>query len=478
MTQGTLRTHLTTGLPTWRTWAGLAVAVLGTAAVTTVLVLLPWDPSELPLVVQIYLLVTIATALVGGIWAALVAAVLCSVAANWFFTSPVRSLSITDPVQALAVLGFVLVALVVSTVVHRSARRAALALAAQRETASLADLSQTLLGVPDQLPALTTAAADAFGAEEAGVIRIDLDAPQVVAATSGFTPAGGPVAASAVVDSTHRLVLHGTPLTPDRHRLLAAYAAHAAAVITRVDLQREAQTARALARDNRARTALLSAVSHDLRTPLAGIKAAIGSLRATDVQFSPEDEADLMAAVEDSADRLEHLIDNLLDMSRLQVGALVARPAPTDLGEVVPGCIDGLSQPDRVTWDLGQGARWVQADAGLLDRVLGNLLENALRHTPTGRPVHVATHAVQGRVQVRVADAGPGLPAADLDRIFLPFQRRGDAPAGPGHGVGLGLAVARGLAEAMDGTVEAEETPSGGLTMVVELPTRPRPPEG
>ncbi|WP_109471926.1 ATP-binding protein [Ornithinimicrobium cavernae] len=468
-------------LPAWRRTTGFVVAVLGPALVTALLVVLPWDPSELPLVVQIYLLVTIATAVVGGIWPALTAAVLCSLATNWFFTSPVRSLAITDPIQALAVVGFVVVALVVSLVVHRSARRAAQALSAQRETASLAELSQTLLGAQEQLPILTAAAARAFGADGAALVRAPRDPSgaqppgrgTVVAATPGFEPTER-YAAAVPVDESHQLVLDGDPLPADQQRLLTAYAAHAAAIISRTGLQREAESARALARDNRARTALLSAVSHDLRTPLAGIKAAIGSLRSTDVEFGPEDRAELMGAVEDSADRLEHLINNLLDMSRVQVGALVARPAPTDLGEVVPGCIAALSDPGRVPWELGPQARWVLADPGLLDRVLGNLLENALRHAPAGTPVRVVTSAVRDRVEIRVVDTGPGVPAAELDRIFLPFQRRGDAPEGPGHGVGLGLAVARGLAEAMEGTVEPEATPGGGLTMVVALPALPR----
>lgn len=457
-------------LPAWRRATGFVVAVLGPALVTALLVMLPWEPSELPLVVQAYLLVTIATALLGGLWPALTAAVLCSLATNWFFTSPVRSLAITDPIQALAVLGFVVVAMVVALVVHRSARRAVRALSAQRETASLAELSQTLLGAQEQLPILTAAAARAFGARGAAVLRAD----QVVASTPGFVPTADRYLASVPVDESHLLVLDGDTLPADQQRLLTAYAAHAAAIINRASLEREAGSARALARDNRARTALLSAVSHDLRTPLAGIKAAIGSLRSTDVEFSPEDRAELMGAVEDSADRLGHLINNLLDMSRVQVGSLVARPGATDLGEVVPGCIGALPDLARVSWELGPQARWVLADPGLLDRVLGNLLENALRHAPTGTPVRVVTSALRDRVEIRVVDTGPGVPATDLDRIFLPFQRRGDAPEGPGHGVGLGLAVARGLAEAMNATVEPEATPGGGLTMVVALPALAR----
>lgn len=229
-------------------------------------------------------------------------------------------------------------------------------------------------------------------------------------------------------------------------------------------------TAREFARDNAARTALLSAVSHDLRTPLAGIKAAIGSLRSREVTWSAEDEDELKEAIEESADRLEALVGNLLDMSRLQVGALIAHPGPTDLGEVIPATLATLAAPNRATWEIEPDARYVHADAGLLDRVLANVTENALRYQPQGAPVLVRASRIADRVEIRVIDTGVGVPPGDQERIFLPFQRQGDVPAG--SGVGLGLAVARGLTEAMGGRLAAESTPGGGITMVISLPTR------
>ncbi len=283
-------------------------------------------------------------------------------------------------------------------------------------------------------------------------------------------PASGePEQTHASADDEHDLVLVGAQVPADKQRLLAAFAAHAGAILQRRALQQAAGEAVVLARDSSARTALLSAVSHDLRTPLAGIKAAIGSLRSSEVTFSAEDEAELEAAIEDSADRLDALIGNLLDMSRLQAGALVAAPRPVDLGEVVPAAVAAVTEPDRVDWSLDPAARVVIADPGLLDRVLGNGVENALRHQPPPGRVRVSTSGLGGRTQVRVVDSGPGVPEGAREQIFLPFQRHGDAPAG--DGVGLGLAVARGLAEAMGGEVSAEETPGGGLTMVIELPS-------
>ena len=466
-------------LPRRRVRLGYVVALIAPVAVTGLLVLLPEDPG-LPLTVPLYLLITVLVALLGGIGPALVGAVSSSLLLNWFFTHPVGTLTISQPENAVALVVFVLVAIVVAFVVHTSARRAERAVAAQRESAALAELTHTLLGSTDQMTVLLDHAVDMFGARQARVVRrATADAPAEVVAESeavvplpsvaGETASEEDVESFAPADDEHDLVLVGTPVPADRQRLLAAFAAHAGAILQRRTLQRAAGEAAALARDNSARTALLSAVSHDLRTPLAGIKAAIGSLRSTEVTFSPEDQAELEAAIEDSADRLDALIGNLLDMSRLQAGALVASPRPVDLGEVVPAAVAAVSEPDRVDWSLDPTARVVVADPGLLDRVLGNVVENALHHQPPPGRVRVSTSGLGGRTQVRVCDTGPGVPEDARDRIFLPFQRYGDAPSG--DGVGLGLAVARGLAEAMDGEVSAEETPGGGLTMVIELPS-------
>jgi two-component system sensor histidine kinase KdpD len=470
-------------LPQRRVRLGYAAAIVGPIVLTSLLVLLPQDP-DLPLTVPLYLLATVLVALLGGIGPAIVGAVVSSVLLNWFFLEPVRTLTISEPENAFALAVFVMVAVVVAFVVHTSARRAERAVAAQRESAALAELTHTLLGSTDQMTLLLEHALDMFGAERAVVVRRGTPeepgevVAQVVADTAARPDAGhgpgAPASADAqqthvTADDDHDLVIVGAPVPADRQRLLAAFGTHAGAILQRRALQQAAGEAAVLARDSSARTALLSAVSHDLRTPLAGIKAAIGSLRSSEVTFSPEDEAELEAAIEDSADRLDALIGNLLDMSRLQAGALVAAPRPVDLGEVVPAAVAAVTEPDRVDWSLDPAARIVVADPGLLDRVLGNVVENALRHQPPPGRVRVSTSGLGGRTQVRVVDSGPGVPEEAREQIFLPFQRHGDAPAG--DGVGLGLAVARGLAEAMGGEVSAEETPGGGLTMVIELPS-------
>ncbi|MGL5816107.1 MAG: ATP-binding protein [Phycicoccus sp.] len=462
------------GLPRRRVRLGYVAALVSPLVLTGLLVGVPQEPG-LPLTVPLYLLSTVLVALLGGIGPALLGSVVCSLLLNWFFIPPVGTFSVEQPENVVALAVFVAVAAVVAFVVHGSARRADRAVQAQTEAAALAELTHTLLGSTDQMALLLSRAVDMFGARGAAVVRRASSGhpAEVVASTEPPLEVDDLVDASLpheAADDEHDLVLVGATLPADRRRLLAAFAAHAGAILQRRALQRSAGEAAVLARDSSARTALLSAVSHDLRTPLAGIKAAVGSLRSTEVEFSPEDEAELEAAIEESADRLDALIGNLLDMSRLQAGALVASPRTVDLGEVVPSVVRSLAEPDRVEWHLDPVARVVLADPGLLDRVLGNLVENALRHQPAPGRVRVTTSGIGGRTEVRVVDTGAGVPDAERDRIFLPFQRHGDtAPAG--DGVGLGLAVARGLAEAMGGRVSAEDTPGGGLTMVVELPS-------
>jgi two-component system sensor histidine kinase KdpD len=223
------------------------------------------------------------------------------------------------------------------------------------------------------------------------------------------------------------------------------------------------------------RTALLAAVSHDLRTPLAGIKAASSALRSADLALSglalsDTDRAELVATIDQSADRLSGLVDNLLDMSRLQAGAVSPALAPADVPAVVERALGWLDPAERgrveADWPVDLPA--VLADPGLLERVVANLVGNAVQHAREG-PVTLTALAADGAVDLRVVDRGPGVAPAERDRVFEPFQRLGDAPSG--QGVGLGLAVARGLTEAMGGSLTAEDTPGGGLTMVVSLRT-------
>jgi two-component system sensor histidine kinase KdpD len=268
------------------------------------------------------------------------------------------------------------------------------------------------------------------------------------------------------------MALSGRVLPAEDRRVLAAFATQAAVVVDRQRLVGEAEKARELAEGNRIRTALLAAVSHDLRTPLAGIKAAVTSLRSDDVAWSEADEAELLAGIEEGADRLDHLVGNLLDMSRLQTGTVTPMIRETGLDEVIPLALAGVPA-ESVELEIPETLPMVSVDRGLLERAVANIVENAVTYGPDDIPVTVAASTLGPRVELRVVDRGTGVPDDAKERIFEPFQRHGDAPRGAG--VGLGLAVARGFMEAMGGTLTAEDTPGGGMTMVLTLAAAPGP---
>jgi two-component system sensor histidine kinase KdpD len=242
-------------------------------------------------------------------------------------------------------------------------------------------------------------------------------------------------------------------------------------VLERRELASRAARARSLEEGNRVRNALLAAVSHDLRTPIARAKAAVSSLRSPDVHWSDEDERELLATIEDSTDRLHAIVTNLLDLSRIQSDAVSPAAQEVALEDVVARALDHASGGRPVRLQVAPDLPPVRTDAGLLERVVANLLDNAWRHSPDGRPVTVSLCRSDGTAQVRVSDNGPGVPDADKPQMFVAFRRLGDSEAR--EGLGLGLAVARGLTEAMDGTLTAEDTEGGGLTMVIDLPALP-----
>jgi len=222
----------------------------------------------------------------------------------------------------------------------------------------------------------------------------------------------------------------------------------------------------------RTRDALLAAVSHDLRSPLASAKAAVSSLRSDDVVWTPDESVELLATADESLDKLITLVENLLDMSRLHAGALRILVQPVALDELVPLALDDIG-PDgaQVRTRVPASLPPVAADPGLLERVVVNLIRNALRYSPGGRPPVLTGSELAGRVELRIVDRGPGIADDDRERIFAPFQRLGDRDNTTG--LGLGLALSRGLTEAMGGTLTPEETPGGGLTMVLSMPVLP-----
>ncbi|MEU2879219.1 ATP-binding protein [Streptomyces sp. NPDC007070] len=428
----------------------------------------------------LFLALTVAAALLGGLLPALASAAVGSFLLNYFYTPPLHRLTIADPKNIVAIAIFVGVAVSVASVVDLAARRTHQAARLRAEAEILSFLAGSVLRGETSLEALLERVRETFGMDSVALLERQSDVnPWTCAGRAGADrPLQRPEDADVdmPVGDHMALALTGRVLPASDRRVLAAFAAQAAVVLDRRRLQEEADRARALAEGNRIRTALLAAVSHDLRTPLAGIKAAVTSLRSEDVEWSEEDRAELLGGIEEGADRLDHLVGNLLDMSRLQTGTVTPLVREIDLDEVVPMALGGVPE-DSVELDVPETLPMVAVDAGLLERAMANIVENAVKYSPARAPVLVSASAIADRVEVRVVDRGPGVPDDAKDRIFEPFQRYGDAPRGAG--VGLGLAVARGFAEAMGGTLGAEDTPGGGLTMVLTLRAAgPRPGQG
>ncbi|MGW2563197.1 ATP-binding protein [Streptomyces sp. NPDC001514] len=447
---------------------GWLVAVAGPALLT---LLLTHINADLGLAndMLLFLSLTVAAALLGGLFPALASAAVGSLLLNYYFTPPVHLFTIADPKNIVAIVVFVAVAVSVASVVDLAARRTQQAARLRAESEILSFLAGSVLRGETSLEALLERVRETFGMESAAMLERSSDVdPWVCAGSVGPAPADRPEDADVdmPVGEHMALALSGRVLPAEDRRVLGAFAAQAAVVLDRQRLVGEAEEARKLAEGNRIRTALLAAVSHDLRTPLAGIKAAVSSLRSDDVEWSDEDRAELLEGIEDGADRLDNLVGNLLDMSRLQTGTVTPLIRAIDLDEVVPMSLVGV--PDTaVELDIPETLPMVRVDKGLLERVVANVVENAVKYSPDATPVVVSASALGDRVEVRVVDRGSGVPDEAKERIFEPFQRYGDAPRG--SGVGLGLAVARGFVEAMGGTLNAEDTPGGGLTMVLTL---------
>lgn len=459
--------------------AGWLVGVAGPALLSLLLTGMANGPG-LANDVLLFLFLTVVAALLGGQLPALASAAVGSLLLNFYFTPPTHTLTVSDPKNLVAIVIFFAVAVSVASVVDLAARRTHQAARLRAESEILSFLAGSVLRGETTLDALLERVRETFGMETVALLERAGDVEPWTCAGRAGSDHGRPLIRPEDADvdmpvGDHMaLALTGRVLPAEDRRVLAAFAAQAAVVLDRQRLVGEAERARELAEGNRIRTALLAAVSHDLRTPLASIKASVTSLRSDDVAWSQEDEAELLAGIEAGADRLDHLVGNLLDMSRLQTGTVTPLIREIDLDEVVPMALGGVPE-GSVTLDIPEELPIVGVDPGLLERSVANLVENAVKYSPDGTQVLVSASALGDRVELRIADRGPGVPDSAKDRIFEPFQRYGDAPRGAG--VGLGLAVARGFAEAMGGTLAAEDTPGGGMTMVLTLRAAPgRPP--
>ncbi|MFC4050487.1 DUF4118 domain-containing protein [Actinomadura syzygii] len=434
---------------------------------------------SLPSDILFFLAAVVGIALVGGMWPALFTAVAGFLLLNWYFTPPINRFTVAEQENLVALAVFVLVGIGVSVVVDDAARRSREAAKLGGEAGLLSALAGNVLRGERALDTLLGRMRETFGLTSVTLLERpvpatpdshDDPADWRIVATVGGRPCTAPGEGDTEIPAGDGLTLaiRGRPLPAGDRRVLEAFAVQAAGALRQQRLEAEAERARPLEAADRMRTALLNAVSHDLRTPLASAKAAVDSLGTTSVDWTPEERAELLDTARQSLDRLDRLVANLLDMSRLQAGVLGIAARPLALDEVVPRALDDVGEGERVSVRLDPELPEVAADPALLERVLVNLIGNAVRHSPSGEPVLLTAGAIQDRVELRIADRGPGVRPADRERIFQPFQRLDDRD---NHtGVGLGLALARGLTEAMGGELVPEDTPGGGLTMIVALP--------
>jgi two-component system sensor histidine kinase KdpD len=481
VSQGRRRPVHAGGLTRSRQAAGFGLAVIGLPLLTLLLANLRGQLS-LASEILLFLVAVVAVAIAGGLYPALFAAIAGSLLLNYYFTPPIYEFTISEWENALALVAFVLVGGAVSVVVDLAARRTREAARASADAEMVSNLAGSVLRGEFTPVDLLERLRVAFGLDSATLLERRADAPLMpgrqadpacwrIVATVGGEPCCSPDegAAEIAVDDDLTLVLRGrTPSAADQ-RVLEAFAAQAALALRQHRLAEEAEQARPLAAADRMRTALLAAVSHDLRSPLSSAKAAVESLRTADVTWTDGERDELLATADESLDRLARLVANLLDMSRLQAGLLGVATEPVAIEEVVPYAVDDLGQAgSEVRVQIPSGLPDVVADPALLERVLVNLISNAVRYGSADQPVLVTASAHADRVETRVIDRGPGIPQAERDRVFLPFQRLGDRDNDTG--VGLGLALSRGLVEAMGGTLDPDDTPGGGLTMIVTLP--------
>jgi two-component system sensor histidine kinase KdpD len=463
------RTRSDASISLRRQMAAWLLAIAGLPLITW-LILAVGGELALHNILLVYLLAALLIAAIGGVWPAVAAAGAGFLLANWFFTEPIRTFTISDPDNLFSLFSFVVVAVTVGLLVGMSTRRSAEARKARAQAEALA--ATTILPHPvlasDQ-QALLGRVKDALSLEAVSLVRQSGEGWETIA-WSGSTELSAPSAGTESMKLTDRvtLVILGGRLTADDRTVLRAFAAQILAAISRAELEKEAESAEAMAEADRLRTALLGAVSHDLRTPLATIKASLTSLVETGVEWTPAQTETFLRTALAETERLNRLVGHLLDASRVQVGAVHVFFRPVGLDEVVSSALAGLrSDTDRLVVDISESLPEVQTDPDLLERVVANLVENALTWSPADRPVRISAGEVAGRIDLRITDRGPGIAASARDQVFLPFQRMGDAPNR--EGVGLGLAVARGLLEAMGNELLIEDTPGGGTTMVIGL---------
>lgn len=470
-----------TPLPRRRRALGWLVLAIG--APLLFLALMPLrDNVGVPTVMLITLTLVVAVGTVGGLLPGVVAAVVCSLALNLLFVEPYGTFTVTQAENVLALLVFVVVGATVASLVDRVARRSAESVRARADTDVLARAAAILATEPDPFPSLLAELRSSL-ALDAVALLLDRSTPATpgsvdsasrwdLVASDGDRPPRSPdegAVRTVSEDGRWVLVLRGE-LDGNGVELLETLAGQLGVAVHALRLRQDATAAEALLRADELRTGILQAVSHDLRTPLAGIKASVTSLLSPDMTFGPEDTREFLTLIDDEVDRLDRVVGNLLDMSRLQSGGLRVLRRPTPVEDVISAAVASVDDhlSPRVAMRIPTRLPLLDVDAALAERAIANVVANALAVQPKGLPVVVDAAAVGPEVHIRVIDRGPGIRPDDRERIRAPFQRLGDRSHQAG--VGLGLAIADGFTAAIGGRLELDDTAGGGLTAVFAFP--------
>ena len=454
-------------LSTRRVVTALVVGLVAFPLVTALL-LVDQTSASLPLALSSYLLVVIGVAALGGLLPGVLAGITAFLLSNWYFAPPVRTFTISNTRDVLALVSFMVAAVTVSTLVDFAARRSAVAVRAERDARALARVASHITSGERALGEMVDDVVRIFDLEGAAIRRRE-EGALVDLVVVGEVGEGQ---RQLKLGDEHVLAYAGRQLDPENLELLAGIASQLIAALERESLQREAAERRALLEVDELRGALLAAVSHDLRTPLASIKAAATALLSSAALFTPEQHEALLRSIDAETDRLDGLVEDLLDMSRVNEGSVELAIDEVDLDElvdmaVVDACRAAGAEREQVQ-RLGVEGVELETDPVLVTRVLYNLVLNGLVHGGGKLSVEVGT--LGGDVSIRVVDHGPGLRPAEREDVFKAFQRSGDVAGG--KGVGLGLAIARGFTEILGGELSVEDTPGGGCTMVLVLPMR------
>lgn len=460
-------------VPTHLSLAAWALCLVGLPLLTFILSRFR-DQISVGGALLIDLALVVAVAVLGGLRPGLVAAVSAFGLTNWYLTAPLHTFAIGSSADVVAHAVFFAVTIAVTVVVavltDRVTRRSRDATRARFSAAAMARATATLVGADDPVGELIVQLQSTFGLAGASVLERSEGGwwPMVAVGPEELLDPSDGEAFALSADGNVQLVVSGAQLGPDQLDVLRAFGDQLAVALQGRKFRADAANSDLLAATDALRTALLQSVSHDLRTPLATIKASASGLLQHDVTFTRADRDALLVDIDDAADQLDRMIRNLLDMSRLQAGAFDMKSGPVALEEVVAAAVAGVpSGRSRTRISVSDTLPLIVADAALLERALANLISNALAWSPIDGVVRVEAALVDHQVHLRIIDRGPGVPTSERERMFLPFQRLGDRSFDAG--AGLGLAIAKGFIDAIGGRLEADDTPGGGLTMSVTL---------